>query len=547
MVTSDNRWKRALAPTVVAVALLFSVLAVAEYRSWAGVQARLTKTIESAGTAARSPGAAADIWREPDPAGAELRAARLVLADELDRAWQTRPQGVDASQSQGVRAARLAEIEKTARRNLASRPSSWQAAMILGAARYLTSARGGRRGTESQAAGWQAPLELARELGPGRPEPTRFLAAAALSQWQRLGAAGRDRATELIRQALEDPVTLELLLEPWMRRAPSEAVALGAIPDRPQAWDRLEDLYARTEDWERFAATRPRREDAQRRELERRLAGANERLAGGDTRGGRSLLLAVLDDTAPGRRHVPILERAMELLPAGPVGEWRSRRLRAWLDWARERCLLDECALSASTVERIAGVAGLAELHDRAVVALMAGRIDRARRLATQGGSTLLPEWGPYLLLQADLHRRAGEIERARATLRRVHASWHGTLAYRNAVDALQEPAPTKGSESTLAAEWSGEQWRRNGDTYRLELMSARTCDGLRVEASTTGRGSAVELRWDGESLDWFAVQPATRRRLELPVEPGAHVLELVTIAGERTVPDRVALRDCSA
>lgn len=368
-----------------------------------------------------------------------------------------------------------------------------------------------------------------------------------LSDWPRLGAAGRERAIDTLRRAFHDPATLELLLEAWIRRAPSEAVALEALPDRVQTWVLLEGHYSAIKDWERFASVRGRRVGAQQRELEHRVQEAEQRLTGGDTVGGRSLLLSVLAEAYPDKRHAATLDRVMTLLPAGSIGDWRRRRLRAWLAWAQERCLLEDCPLSPAAIRRIAGSASLDSVHEHAAAAMMAGDADRALSLANRSSSTLLPEWGPYLLLSTRHFARTGELSRARAAFQRVHRSWHPTLAYRVATRALAvatlqaEPAAAPKPSSR----WSTDDWRSEAYVHRLELETDTPCGGLRVELSSSGDGSAVEARWNGESFDWFSVESGSRRDLERQVRPGYHVLELLTIGGERLVPKRVVLHPC--
>ncbi|MDH3745338.1 MAG: hypothetical protein OES47_09580 [Acidobacteriota bacterium] len=540
---------RSLHWSVTAGAILLALFAAAEYLSRQRVQHCLETLMTAGGASERSPEATSDVRNEPDSARAELRAARLLIADELDQTWRAELSPRERQENREQRGERLAAIQEIAARNLESQAASWQAAMILGAARYLNAARAGRAAGSAERSAWQAPLALAERLGPGKPEPTRFLAAAALSDWSRLGVAGREQAIEVLRRAFEDRETLELLLEAWMRRAPSEAVAVETVPDRVQTWVLLERFYSRNKDWERFASTRKRRVEALQRELRRRVIEAEERLAGGDKQGGRSLLLTVLNEAPPDKRHAATLERVMDLLPAGSVGDWRRRRLRAWLDWTRERCLLEGCPLSAPAIRRMAGAAALESAQEHAAAAMMAGDVDRAEALADRSTSTLLPEWGPYLLLTTQHFARTGDLSRARAALQRVHRNWHSTAFYRAAARSVAESSPR--IEPTLSlqtpTQWSADEWRRKADVHRLEIEARPTCEGLRVEVSSSAGGSAVEVRWNGESVGWFAVEAVTRFNLDRPGGPVVDVLELHTLGGGRVVPGRVDLHRCAA
>lgn len=169
--TSTPGWARWI---VTAGAILVALLAAAEYLSRRRVQDRLEALMALGGTSERAPGATADVRNEPDSARAELRSARLLIADELDQTWRAALSESERREDREKSAERLAAIREIAARNLETQPGSWQAAMILGAARYLTSARTPRSAGDLGSSAWEAPLALAEHLGPGKPEPARF-------------------------------------------------------------------------------------------------------------------------------------------------------------------------------------------------------------------------------------------------------------------------------------------------------------------------------------------------------------------------------------
>src|SRR5436309_5630110 len=284
-----SRWTGPLLRAALALAAVaLALTAAGGYRSLRTSREAARAGLERDGVALD----AAVLGREPDPDGVRLRAARALLAAELEPA---RHQGLPPEQAARESAARMAEAAATARGVLALRPASWEAALVAGAATYLewSQARDPRLFTAYRQ--WEAPLETALRLAPAKREPARFLAAAYLEIWPALSPRKREVARGLLTEIFRQPDDLARLIEPWLDTAAGLGEAFAVIPDQPEAWERVEKVYARRGYLAGYAAARKRQEDSLLSGLRRDLAAADRLRDDGQLDQARSLYLSVAE------------------------------------------------------------------------------------------------------------------------------------------------------------------------------------------------------------------------------------------------------------
>jgi hypothetical protein len=419
--------------------------------------------------------------------------------------------------------------------------------MVLGGATYLERGRSRDPTTALDREGWVAPLELARQLGPGQPEPLRFLIAAHLSDWSRLSPGLRREAAELIREAFEDPVSLTLFLEQWLRVAPSFEQAMEAIPDVPRAWGQVRELYAASQDWERYCHAQLRWNRALQRDLQERLTRARALSTGGDSFRSRGLLLSVISDAPVRADFEPKLAQALDLLPPGPVRPHQIEKLREWIEWTRDRCLSGSCPLSESTIERMVGLAELREPAPIAEGAIMAGDLVKAELHERRGLIPYSETWSPYLILKADLLTRRGDLTDARASLELVSPDWQQRPAFHRVRSRARVRSGQQSAEVRVrgAADWPAREWAHRRRYSRLELVPAAARADLEIEfPDVHSDGAVVEVRWNGTLLGFFPLRPQSRLHVDTLASGTPQVLEILLLAGRYARPGIVRLRN---
>jgi hypothetical protein len=489
--------------------------------------------------------------RESDPDGVRLRAARAVLASELDPA---RRQGVQPAPREI--AARMAEDADAARAVLARRPASWEAALVLGGATYLgwTQARDPRLFTAYRQ--WEAPLETALRLAPAKREPARFLAAAYLEIWPVLSPRKREVARGLLTEIFRQPDDLARLLEPWLDTAADLGEAFAVIPDQPEAWERVEKVYARRGYLPGYAAARKRREDSLLSGLRRDLAAADRLRDDGQLDAARVLYLSVAEQARPEARYLALLEQALERCPPGPVDGATAAKLAPHLTRALDRCLFAACDLQPAALKRLSHFVRDPAPAQAALASLFAGDLPRASlwERRTEGLGT--EAWAPYLITKARALAAHGKVDDAREALALVHLSWQGKpLYWRAQAEVARAAGDTRGTaeaEARLAGlarrTWEPQDWTWSRGTARLEMMTGAPAAGFTVGLDQVpATGSLVELRLDGATVGDFPVRPqagvAPALRLDLPLSRGLHVLELDSLDGGQVLPGAVVLR----
>jgi len=485
--------------------------------------ARLEATAAAAGLALE-PGGELDraLTSAEDPAERRLALARALLAAAV------RPESAAAAERTVERLAAAGELARAA---LAGQPASAEAAEIAGAALALEWLAERDQRLLSERARWRAWLDAAATRAPASPSARAARAAAELEILPALAGAERAAAERRIADAFAEPGFLRLAYPRWLELADSIAEAARLLPDRSDAWTLLERSAIERRELAAAGALRGRARAARRRELARDL----EALAAAP----RALAPAELDrrlaEVPLGLDFAPLVERALELRPAGPGGEPLAHTATRWIEWSEPLCLLRDCPLAAAAFERLSGVHGLApELA--AFAALAAGDPVRATRLARRADAHWSEAWGPVVLLEARLDLDRGDAVAAREKLGRVHRSARASLAGRRLARALgvDGAAPATAAERWEPSEWS---WTRGRPA--LALDAARAAPAVEIGfARAAPRAALIAVEWDGRVLPVLPLDAgALALRLDLAVEPGPHLLRLEIVAGELPPP----------
>lgn len=336
---------------VLVVAAAIAALSVAEYLAWRASHRHLTALATRTGLSQALPQLEIDLRRQTVPVRAATLLAWRLLAFEVDGSRLRELPAVELAVEMASSIDRLRLAQRLAAEVIRRRPVCWQAATVLGFARYLEADRGGNR--EGPLAGWRDPLRAAIELAPGQPEPPRLLASAYFSRWSSLSAAERADLRPVLPRALEDRASFELLIPTWVRLAPSLSEMLAPIPDRPAAWERLGREFLRQEDLERYCVARRRWLAGLPDDLEQRIDRARARLAGG-ARGWAVDILRGVVAAPPRLAHAEAFSVAVQTLPAEIDDVPLRRDLAHWLTWALALCRVDRCPLSDDVMAELA-------------------------------------------------------------------------------------------------------------------------------------------------------------------------------------------------
>ena len=299
---------------IIGLAIACSVLSALEYSAWRRSVDQTISSLTELGLAESSEVVFADIRRERDRRRVPLRAARALLAEELDtrRLGRTPVEERESIQARGLE--RLEKAQKLAISVLERRPSSWQAAMVLGAAKHLQLLRNRDARLVTEEESWRGPLFLAQTLAPAHPEPTRFLAGAELGQWSRLSPRRRTQAIELLEKAFADPDSFDLLINPWLTVSPSFKQALSIIPSHTRSWNRVRRIYELRRDWERFITAQEQYERALLSDIGTWLDEAIRWQARGRGEVAFARLKSVVRNLPPDQRSVPLVDHLTHIL-----------------------------------------------------------------------------------------------------------------------------------------------------------------------------------------------------------------------------------------
>lgn len=525
--------------------IALALAAAAQYASWRETRSELEAILDATGILDSHPSLAADIRRAPGFARSRLRVARALLARELDRRF-----GGEEVIAGDAQPPPLATARELARVSLERQPASWQAALVLGGATYLEVGRRRDSARSPDTESWTAPLQLARRLAPGQPEPARLLAAASLGEWSRLDEDERQAAAEVVAAALRDPRSFDLLVAYWLRVAPNLERALAAIPDAAWAWDRLGNQYANNADWERFAEVHNRWRRALENDLGARLETARRMASGGERRGARERARSILGVAPPSHEFRAIFAGALDLLRLESVDRGYSAPLRDWLLWSLDRCRENRCPFAAADIELLFAATSALAPAERAQAAIAASRLDVVAR-AEAALHPSDPAAIDFYVLKGRWMAQRGDLRaalEALATPARVPPTRVGYWRQLAEIQRLADnPRAAAAANTTLqsmaAARWPGHQFRKHYDTLRLELHSAADADGLRLRwGDLAAGGGAVAIRWDGRVVGTYAVGAGIPTRIEIPVERGVHLIEVLPVRGRLPAVSRLDL-----
>ena len=455
-------------------AITLALVSAVEYRALRVSRAAAPAWLERDGVPLDPPA----LGREPDPEGVRLRAARAVLAAELDPA---RHQGLPPAQAARESAERMAGAAETAREVLPLRPASWEAALVAGAATYLewSQARDPRLFTAYRQ--WEAPLETALRLAPARREPARFLAAAYLEIWPALSPRKRRIARGLLAEVFRDPGDLEHLLPPWLDTVAGRREAFSVLPDDPEAWEKVERAYAERRDLPGLTEARQRRERALLSRLRGDLARADRLSEQGDEGEARQLYLSVAARARPEASYLGLLQSALERCPPGPVDAATAKRLAPHLARALDRCLFASCDMPPADLKRLAHFVRDQEPSQAALAALFAGDLPRAALYERRTEGLGTEPWAPYLIAKARALAARGQADEAREALSLVHLSWQGGPLYWRAQAEVARAAGDAAGAARAAARlagltrraWAPQEWTWHRESGVERLRAA--------------------------------------------------------------------------
>lgn len=587
-----------------AVALALALVPIARQRALAARQEQMTAWLAGSGVTPPR-----EIEHEPDPGRVDLRAARASLAAELDPARRSDLPPAEEAHQRAEGSARMAATARLAGSALAERPAAWEAAMVMGAATYLSWSQARDPQLFTAAPAWERPLETAVALAPGRNEAARLLAGAYLELWPVLSPAKRDRERRLLAAVFTDPAAFASLIGPWLVTAANREEAFAPVPQTPEAWAKLQQIYAQQGDWQSFCAARARWDLSLQTSLTSRLAAAEERRASIDARG---LFLEVAIEARPGRRYLGLLGRALEDCPPGSVDRHTAELLEKHLVWTLERCRLDHCPLSPRAMRRLAGFSRDLDPRVDAMASLITGDQPRAEVLERTYATDWSEDWASYRLLKAKLlterddrrergdrsgraergdrnehgdrgdpadskasvnrgeradrnepatsersgHDDHGDASEITAALALVPKSWQErpsywqvrTAAAREAGDVAAAAIAASELARLAAREWPATAWHFHDGLPRLELLAAAGASGLELRIDEAPpRGAAAEIRLDESILGTFPVAAGMVVSLRTPIAPGLHLLEIESVAGGTVLPGAVRLARADA
>jgi len=542
-----NRGAGLLRGALIALCLLLTAAVVANYLDWRDHRDQLLEILASARVDEFNETAIRRLQYETGVHHAQTLAAR-ALVHQVMNFESTSKDLPRLSQQEQVRG--LETAERLARSALLTQPNDWQAAMLLGASRYLVwSIRQDRR-LFNKATAWEAPLRLAVEAAAGKVQPRRLLAAAYLETWWALSAQKKEFAKDLLTTAFRHDQQAFIHLAPlWLKAASSQEEAFALIPDTPFAWQVVGSHYRRAKDWPSVARVHRRGLLALERTLEGSLEEATRRLALGDIEGGRRLCLAVLTSAPPQARFASLATRALELYPPGLHRLRSTEPLAHWMRFTLNLDLQGREILPPAAVNRLSDLLEGLKQPLRSHAALLGGDIWRLREAKSRLQST--SAWTPFLLSQARRQLDAGHLDAANDSLDRVDllsktrllfTSLHHRLAAAEIAAKTEDEtadAVLTEAEKDLAPfylrSWSAPHWR--GDSLRSHLffLPAAGSHGLRIGIITApDRGGVVEFLLDGTLVDVRAVRRKHSYVVRMPISAGIHLLEMRSLAREQ-------------
>jgi hypothetical protein len=529
------------------LAALLALISIDEYLDLRAQNRGLTEILEAADFEAAAPGVLADLARQTDVDRARLVAARGLLGIETDPATflELSPAARRERALAGVEHLRTTRL--LAEEVMRTRPAAWEVHLIRGASAFLEQARTRSPRRVSSETLWEASLTLAHRLAPSRSEPPRFLGAAYLSDWSRLDETRRGRALAILEQAFEDPETFEILLDQWLRVAPSLTSALAILPDRSRVWERVRRHHADRRDWERYCLARRRGDEALLRELQDAIAEIPVRLKRGDVAGSRSALLGVLQRAPVRRPFDTILIDFLRLFPPGPASKQGAESLRRWLAWEVDLCLQGACEADRVLLDRLAGLAELEQSSRIAEAAVIAGDLPRAEIYERRSFRTGSREWTTYLLLKSRLLAERGRRTEAWETLSKINPTDRTAPEYAAAAAAVDGAALAEIPAFFTSRDVPVSEWSRTGRISEILVPGLHRDGSLEIDlALTSPKEGPIEIVWNGGDARCVAVTGSTRLQFQPPSWLDLNRLRIVPLEETRVRVGDVRRRSAS-
>jgi hypothetical protein len=329
----------------------------------------------------------------------------------------------------------------------------------------------------------------------------------------------------------------------WATVAASPEELASVLPATAHSYDLLQQVARGAHDWVGLCAARQRWRALLATELEGRLARAIHRLQVGDRAGARGELLAIVAAAPLERRFAPLLVRAMDRLPAGPVPPQQGAAMTAWLRWALRLREVGQEPLPAATLDRLTGLAPELREEEMALAALAAGRLDKAELWERRSDRMWSEEWAPYAAAKADALLERGRLEEAAVVLADIHRSYQGRWAYLRAAARLEAAHRRRPERGASATAWPAVAWTFLRGEASLEVVAARPASGIAVTVDVAPpEGSAVELLWDGAVAGCHPAAAGAVLRVPLAVTAAPHLLGVHDLGPERIAPGAVRL-----
>lgn len=524
---------------------------VVELRAWHDNRRQLGGLLEEYGLEDFNQTALRRISRERAPHQAKLIAARTIVHQVMSPDLDARGMPILPRERQ-VEALEVAE--GLARQALEDESESWQASMLVGASIYLRRSLAADRRLITEPESWEAPLRRAVDAAASKTEPRRILAAAYLETWSYLSADKKALTRQLLQQVFRhDEQALRRLAPVWLQLVDDEEEALSVVPDNVIAWQLIKYLYGRALDWSAYANAHRRFLDVLDSELTADLDEAESRRQLGDDVGSRELCLQVIEQAPRQMRFVPYVVRALEIYPPGLQGLRPNEGVLEWLRWAVALDAVEVNPLPAKTIDDLMTMASDLETPVAAHAALLANNVYNMRLFERQSAHKLTREWSSFLLAKARRLAESGAVVEAQEALDDLHLASRNT--YRawqvRALMAEQQEEPTALAvaetemQSFADRRWLALAWDLRQTSPQLFFVSAVAARGVRLEVVEAGpRGDVVSVLIDGEEIAVRAVDGGEHHELKADIEPGPHLLQIVSVSGQPTALGSVELID---
>jgi tetratricopeptide (TPR) repeat protein len=450
-----TRWLLALAAVAGLAAAALSAVDLHRQRE------ALRADVEAADLGDRWPHLADAVLRDVDPYWGRINLARALVYDAAD---SRRMEGMTVRQAalESVAAPRrLSLARELASEALAERPVVWQSWLFRGAALYRDWFRRLDERLFTERDQWEQDLDMAIRLAPGRAEPTRVRAGIIVDLWPAMSADERALELPTLAAAFENTATLKQFVVGWLTAAEEP---FAAIPDEPDALAVVRDATRRLQDWSRYRqaldAWTTSRLSASTAFLDRAEWLADH----GESRMVRRDLVQYIHQSPPGSTWAPAVSRALDIMPRGLANRRSTGAFSRWLGYGLESAVRGQPLVPPEALRGLA--AGIEDLNDpeRALAAVLSGRMDEADRIARRNEDLNTERWGLYCLARVRQHLEVAEIDAARALWRGAHRSVRDAPFAADVARTLDDPPdavealPETGVRTAFAWQWKGDE-----------------------------------------------------------------------------------------